>query len=74
MTMWKYIGRDKTGTGRVGAFCADSVAEFVKSRYRRGWRTLKVTPLDDSDTEAGAISRHPDTGRRVWWAEGGGAR
>ena len=59
-----YRGRMKDGTGVTGV-TPDPYA-FAAAKFRAGWRELTITR---NGVEVGGISRHPDTGRRTWWAE-----
>ena len=41
------------------------VAEHVEDRYRKGDQWLAV---ERNAELIGEITRHPDTGKRIWWA------
>jgi hypothetical protein len=60
------VGVDRNGLGHCGSTKADDVAEFVRSRFEQGWRSLKV---EQDNAVVGVIRRHPATGKRIWWAE-----
>lgn len=66
MTGWcVFRGERRDGAGFVGS--SAEPAEVIVDRWmRRRARWLEVT----RDGElVGSIGRHPDTGRRCWWAE-----
>ena len=59
-----YQGRMRDGTGTWGV-TSDPHA-FAEAKYAAGWRELTITR---DGVEVGGIHRHPDTGKRTWWAE-----
>lgn len=62
-----WAGANRAGRSVVGTLPADvDLVDFVEARYRRRWRWLDVV---DGDVQVGRICAHPDTGRRIWWAE-----
>jgi hypothetical protein len=67
---YRWRGIDSHGTARGGFSSATpgSMADQVKRRYCARWRELTVIAVGDG-RPAGGIGRHPDTGRRIWWAE-----
>lgn len=71
MSVYRYRGHNRSGTGVVGSLTAEGLptggmAEFVEAKYHAGWR--KLTVENGEGHEVGGIVAHPDTGRRVWWA------
>lgn len=65
--MLAWAGETRSGKIWFGALADDvDVCEFVEIRYRRRWRWLEVV---DGDVQIGRICAHPDTGRRIWWAQ-----
>jgi hypothetical protein len=61
-----YRGQLRSGAPITGTASTDDLMAFVKQRYDRRWQALTVTRNGE---EVGGISRHPDTGKRTWWAE-----
>lgn len=61
-----YVGIDNRGGHHSGCTTVDDPAEFVRVRFDRGWSRLTVQR--DGKIVA-QIRRHPDTNRRIWWAE-----
>jgi hypothetical protein len=72
---YSWAGTDKKGvahTGRTGLTPAQ-IARVTQHYYRKGWRSLRVVrgwDLPGSADLVAAIEPHPDTGRRMWGAEG----
>lgn len=74
---FSWTGTDRKGIahgGRTG-LPLEAIARITENYYRKGWRSLRVArgwDMPDGGTAdlAAAIGPHPDTGRRVWWAEG----
>lgn len=62
----RYRGTSSRGVAVCGALGRFTVAEAVALAYRSGYRTLRVT---DGHRVIGEITRHPETGRRTWWAQ-----
>lgn len=60
-----FIGRNRAGHYVSGSTTADP-AEFVGAKFKARWQALT---LCCPEFIVGAIDRHPDTGRRLWWAE-----
>lgn len=58
-----YKGVNRAGWATTGRAQVDDLPAFVKARYDAGWRELTVTC---DDHEVGWISKHPDTGQRMW--------
>lgn len=60
------------GTNRTGGHCIGRCdvdpCEFTEAKFKARWRELSVTPAAGGD-EVGGIGSHPDSGRRVWWAD-----
>jgi hypothetical protein len=76
---YRFTGVNSHGEQRAGKFTApDGLGALVKSRFAQGWRYLMVCAGDgpvppsfaDQQQVAG-IGPHPDTGKRIWWAESG---
>ena len=61
-------GVDGRGAARTGV-TFDSPADFASRQYRNRWRRLEIRTDDEARELVGAIEPHPDTGRRIWWAE-----
>lgn len=62
-----YRGVMRSGAYAIGPIPPGvTVAEFVERKFRARWRSLTV---HRGVHEMGAIAKHPDTGRRIWWAE-----
>jgi hypothetical protein len=64
--MIAYRGERRSGANVIGR-TSEAAATFVHRAYVNGWRWLEAT--DDSGEVVGSIGPHPDTGRRIWWAE-----
>ena len=64
-----YKGVMRSGTHSMGPVPPDvTVADFVKSKFRAGWRRLSVTiPGGSHGIELGGIGRVE--GKHVWWGE-----
>jgi hypothetical protein len=60
--------RDGAGVNGSRAVAAGELAGWVRGRYAAGWRRLVVVDASTGEPVA-EITRHPDTGRRVWWAD-----
>jgi hypothetical protein len=60
-----YRGIRRDGVG-VGGQLSDPLANWVEARFKAGWRKLTVTYNGE---QVGGIAPHPDTGRRIWWAD-----
>lgn len=62
------IRRD--GTNVTGGAEVDDLAAWTEAAYRRRVRLLQAWPKGgDRNEPIASIVRHPDTNRRVWWAE-----
>jgi len=74
---YRYSGVLPDGSHRAGSADWPDLESAVRRRFDAGWRSLKVCrglgpippPLGAADVVA-EIRPHPETGRRVWWAEG----
>lgn len=66
MTTVEFWGHNRVGTSVTGRIGDKAVSTFVASCYRRRWRDLRV---ERDGVEVGHIGAHPDSGKRVWWAE-----
>lgn len=64
--MFKFLGVNRGGAHTVGTFDAESCGVFVERCFVRRWQALTVTVAGE---EVGGIVDHPDTGKRIWWAE-----
>jgi hypothetical protein len=72
-----WAGTDAKGvahTGRTGLTLAQ-IAQVTENYYRKGWQSLRVFrgwDVPDADTPdlVAMIGPHPETGKRMWWAEG----
>lgn len=63
----RYRGMNRRGVGVVGTLGPpESLARHVEELFDKGWRWLEVT---QGDVEVAGIVRHPDTNKRVWWAD-----
>lgn len=58
------------GVNRSGNYVAGShsgiASELVKAKFKARWRELQVFDCEDV---VGSIYVHPDSGRRVWFAD-----
>lgn len=68
LQLLRYEGEDRDGAEQHGVVSGVSAGTLVETKYRGRWRSLIVRSGDGNDV-VGEIMRHPDTGRRVWWAE-----
>jgi hypothetical protein len=74
---YSWAGTDANGiahAGRTGVPLAQ-IALTTEHHYRQGWRSLRVArgwDLPDADAAdlVAAIGPDPETGERIWWAEG----
>lgn len=65
MKSYRFAGINRGGGSVVGRTTTPP-AEFVEAKFDARWQSLDV---EDEDGElVGSITRHPDTGRRIWWA------
>lgn len=75
-TVYRWRGVDPRGSQRGGRMTVSSLPALVACRYDQGWRSLVITagdgptppPAVGAEDVVAEITRHPDTGRRVWWA------
>ena len=64
-----YFGVNRQGRSVLGC-TPTNPGDFIESKFRAGWRELKVTLVNDPNAEeVGGICRHLDTHQRIWWAE-----
>lgn len=68
-------GREDPRAGMV-TLGDDGLPDWVFVHWRDGWRELTVCrgqrpvpPRHGDEGQCGGIARHPDNGRRIWWAE-----
>lgn len=73
---YRFRGVDPKGQHRFGRFVTSDLGAHTEMRYRQGWRSLlicsgdgPVPPPTDDEHRVAAIEAHPDTGKRIWWAE-----
>ena len=80
LTAYRWRGVNRRGAALFGmtTMLPGSVASLVEKYWRLGWREFlivpgegPVPPVADDPGRVGAIEKHPDTGRRIWWAEAG---
>ena len=64
-TVVHFCGHYRSGNPVSGWAKVEDVAEFVRTRYRRGWKDLTVKL---GDIEVGQIAKNSKN-RRIWWAE-----
>lgn len=79
---YRYVGVTRNGEARLGVTTpSGTLAQWVEDRFAAGWRQLTVSPGpgpvppvpgNGPPLVVAAITRHPDTGRRTWWAESEG--
>lgn len=77
MTNYRWRGVSRTGTPRGGMKEIGDLPAWVRDLYTQGWHDLVVCSGDGpvpppAIGPAGVvaeITRHPDHGRRTWWAE-----
>lgn len=69
----EYRGQTRHGVYAMGSSIMEPAA-LVEELYRKGWRV--GTQVSDAATQqiVGEIVRHPDTRRRIWWADAAIAR
>jgi len=72
MANWLFNGIDRNGTARWGVISGDqSPADYTRSRWEQGWRSLKVRSNDGERHQVAGIAFNDTVGCRVWWAEDG---
>jgi hypothetical protein len=74
---YSWSGTDAKGAAHMGrtGFTLAQIAQVAENYYRKGWRSLRVSrgwDVPDAGTPdlVAMIGPHPDTGERMWWAEG----
>jgi len=75
---YRWRGVSKSGTSHMGVMTLtpDEMAGAVKIRFDCGWRYMLVAegegpvPPSPYGEAVAMIDKHPETGRRCWWAEG----
>jgi hypothetical protein len=74
---YSWAGTDRHGVAHMGrtGFTLAQIAQATENYYRKGWRSLRVArgwdvPGADTPDLVAAIGPHPETGKRIWWAEG----
>jgi hypothetical protein len=66
MRQLEYKAENRYGVGSTGR-TQSTPAELIAILYRRGARWAKV--YDDAGHLVAEVTAHPDTGKRIWWAE-----
>jgi hypothetical protein len=74
---YSWSGTDVEGVAHMGrtGFTPAQIAQVTENYYRQGWQSLRVArgwDVPDAGTPGlvAMIGPHPDTGKRMWWAEG----
>jgi|GEM_PF-6430719 len=67
--MYHYRGERRDGTAVIGT-TTSAPEPFVRNAYlaRFRWLDVYAGPIDASEL-VGMVGPHPDTGKRIWWAE-----
>lgn len=63
-----YKGIKRSGIAAGGVVHGTSAASLTEFLYNQGWRKASVNNAA-SGVLVGEVTKHPDTGRRTWWAE-----
>lgn len=74
---WRGINPAGTFSSGVMMLGAAKLAALVESRFAAGWRSLVICsgagpvppPAIGAADVVAEITKHPQTGRRVWWSE-----
>jgi hypothetical protein len=73
---YRFRGVNPKGVSSFGRFVTSDLPAHTEMRFRQGWRSLlicsgdgPVPPAPDDGHKVAGIERHPETGKRTWWAE-----